>query len=57
MTEAAGTPAFDLPEMAAGSWKVSDILPMVAVPTSLWRWQVRLLVGLVRNVEEQVLAN
>lgn len=57
MTEAAGIPVFDLPEMAAGSWKASDILPMVAVATSLCGWQVRPLVGLVRNVEEQVVGN
>lgn len=30
---------------------------MVVVTTSLWGWQVRLLVGLLRNEEEQVLAN
>lgn len=52
MTEAAGTPVFDLPEMAA-----SAMLPMVALATPLWGWRVRPLVELLRNVEEHLLAD
>lgn len=52
MTEAAGTPVFDLPEMAA-----SAMLPMVALATPLWGWCVRPLVELLRNVEEHLLSD
>lgn len=53
-TEAAGTPVSELPEMAARSRTASDILLMVVLATSCWGWQVRLLVGLARNVEEKL---